>query len=88
MRPKVKLRIKYTNQVAVPVRGADCVGNRYRDFIDTAKCCRPREGCGLRLQNSGGMDDVDIVAVPVRGADCVSKTAQPKGIKLDAFHNP
>ena len=51
--------------------------------------CRPREGCGLRLllaqvakQLPGG------VAVPVRGAGCVSKTAQPKGIKLDAFHSP
>ena len=84
MRPKVKLRIKYTNQVAVPVRGADCVGNRYRDFIDTAKGCRPREGCGLRLQNSGGMDDVDIVAVPVRGADCVGRHTGHLILKADS----
>ena len=51
--------------------------------------CRPREGCGLRRTGSfTSGPEVTPVAVPVRGAGCVSKTAQPKGIELDAFYIP
>ena len=71
------------------MRGADCVKIKKNKKKVDIYSCRPREGCGLRLMKINVMSVEEFeVAVPVRGADCVSKTAQPKGIKLDAFHNP
>ena len=58
-------------EVAVPVRGAGCVKDRFKKWTDDEEVAVPVRGAGCVLKEAGIFQHSIRVAVPVRGAGCV-----------------